>query len=300
MRYSAQPPDTLREIIYRKEYLSTGSKVSQNNLRLTNNTMYINSFTHPLAHNSTDKDNVAYRRLGRLFSVAALCLLTLTSAVSAQSLMPPDTSTPPQAEKPPVVTIRKTPDTGFPMFKGDEVFYRPDKDWGFKLNLKGFNDLRKKVSGMTIVGFGVREDSVGLTLAHLYVHSMGKTDSITTAEFYANRLYEAIGGDTTVVLSTVAQSKKYGFETLEYDRIEVWPQPDPNNPGKMFDSTLIRHHMNAITTYRNSWIELHLSKTEYHPADSTVFNDLLNTFEITENFKRKRPVPIKVKSVKKP
>ena len=259
--------------------------------------MNLNSFAHRFTDKLTDK--AIYRHSWKLLSLAALCLATIATAVSAQNLMP-DTSTPPKAEKPPVVSIRKTPKSGFPMFKGDEVFYRPDKDWGFKLNLKGFNDLRAKVSGMTIVGFGVREDSVGLTLAHLYVHSMGKNDSLTTAHFYLNRMYEEFGSDTTIVLSTVAQSKKYGFETLEYDRIEVWPQPDPNNPGKMFDSTLVRHHMNAITTYRNSWIELHLSKTEYHPADSTVFNDLLNTFEITEDFKRKRPIPVKPKSVKKP
>jgi len=240
------------------------------------------------------------RFLRRIASVAILCIFMLAPVGSAQNLMPDTSQPPPPPERPPVVSIRKTPETGFPMFKGDEIFYRPDKDWGFRLNLKGFNDLRRKVSGMTIVGFGVREDSIGLTLAHLYVHSMGKNDSITTPQFYANRLYEEFGADTTILLSTVTQSKKFGFEILEYDRLEVWPQPDPNSPGQMFDSTLIRHHMNAITTYRNAWIELHLSKTEYRPADSTIFSKLLNTFEITENFKRQRPVPVKIKSVEKP
>ncbi len=200
----------------------------------------------------------------------------------------------------PTVTVKDAQQRTFSMFTGDEVFYRPGRKWGFKLNLSGFSDLRQKVSGLTIVGFGIREDSVGLTLAHLYVNSMSKDDSLTTPQYYANRLYESLRDDTTVLLNSVLQGQEYGLETIEYDRIEVWPQPDPNNPGKMFDSTLVRRHLNAITTYRNSWIELHLSKTDYLEADSSVFDDLLKTFSITEDVAPTKLEPVNTKSTRKP
>ncbi|MBN4056717.1 hypothetical protein JYU19_00225 [bacterium AH-315-J21] len=202
-------------------------------------------------------------------------------------------------EKAAVVTMTNPQQTTFSLFKGDEVFYRADKNWGFKLNLEGFNDLRQKVRGMTIVCFAVREDSIGVTIAHLFVNEFRSGDSLTTPQFYANRLFQKISRDTTIVNSVVTQKRKYGLEILEYDRIEVWPQPVPNSPGMMFDSTLVRHHVNAIATFKKSWIELHLSKTEYRPEDSAVFDDLLKTFEITESFERPKLIPAKLKSVKK-
>jgi hypothetical protein len=240
------------------------------------------------------------RVLSMVIPVVSFCLLSSAQAPLAQeeNLLPEVEEA--QLDKAPVVSMKKDTSSVLREFTGSEVFYRPTESWGLKLDLAGFHNLNSKVSGMTIVGFGVREDSVGLTLAHLYVNSFGKFDSVTTAKFYAGRLFKSLESDTTVVLGTLSRKVMYGFETVEFDRVEVWPQPDPNNPGKMFDSTLVRRHFNAITTYRNSWIDLHLSKTEYRPADSAIFTDLLRTFEITENFERKKVKAVEFKLKKKP
>ncbi len=236
-------------------------------------------------------------KFGR-FAFLAILLLPQLSFAQEGNLLPE--TKPEKAEVAPVVTFKGSPAVPPGQFSGSEVFYQPNLAWGFKLNLAGFVNLSKSVAGRTIVGFGVREDSVGLTLAHLYINSFAKADTITTAKFYAGRLFKSLKDDTSLAISDLSRSSMLGFETISYDRIEVWPQPDPNNPGQMFDSTLVRRHFNAITAYRDSWIDIHLSKTEYQLTTPAVFTDILKTFEITENFERKKVQPVKPKIIKKP
>ncbi len=241
-----------------------------------------------------------HRALSALVTFMFLAILLSPQLSFAQegNLLPE--TKPEESENAPVVTFKGVPTVEPGQLTGSEVFYQPNQAWGFKLKLAGFVDLRKSVAGRTIVGFGVREDSLGLTLAHLYVNSFAKGDSITTSKFYADRLFRSLKEDTSLTISDLSRKPMLGFETISYDRIEVWPQPDPNNPGKMFDSTLVRRHFNAITTYRDSWIDIHLSKTEYQATSEAVFTDILKTFEITENFERKKIQPIKPKIIKKP
>lgn len=167
-------------------------------------------------------------------------------------------------------------------FTGDEVFTLPELDWGFNLNLKGFVDLSETGKTETRAAFGVREDSTGITLAHLFINPFNVEDPDSTARNYANLKFRIARNDTNVIVTSVRRRPFEGFELLEYDRKEIWPQPDKNNPGKMFDSTLIRRHFDAIIIQSDRWINLHLSKTEFENIDKSFFTDFLATFKIVD------------------
>lgn len=185
----------------------------------------------------------------------------------------------------PYQPIVKTPDS-LVMLTKDQLFYRPDVNWGFRINLSGFIDLSKVGMTRSRVGFGVREDSVGMTLSQMFITRVSRRDEGTSKSYFADRHYSEIVDDTSVITSTVRRDTIGIFLIIEYDKNEVWPQKDRENPGMSFDSSLVRRHFSAITTYGACWIHVHLSKTDSRGRDSTLFVDILNTFELID------PLPI--------
>lgn len=217
--------------------------------------------------------------LRSLFLAAPLLLMSLLMSVAfaqgqGQSQSKKDTQSKASAKNTGVDTSRK--------FTGDEVFTLPELGWGFNLNLKGFVDLSAAGKTGTRAAFGVREDSIGMTLAHLFINPFNPELADSTARNLANLNFRVAREDTNVVRTSVRRRPYQGFELLEYDRREIWPQPDKNNPGKMFDSTLIRRHFDAIIVQSDRWIYLHLSKTEFENIDKSFFTDFLETFKIVE------------------
>jgi hypothetical protein len=169
------------------------------------------------------------------------------------------------------------------LLEGDELYYRAQYGWGYRINLAGFTDISARgPETPDLLGFSYRSDTLGLTLAHLYIHEMKEEfagKSITEVfELYSARALE----DTAIIDSTIKRDIVGQLYTLEYARKETWPQNDPNNPGHLFDSLLIRQHCYAIALRERSWLNIHLSKTEYQPADSLIFVELLETLEFVD------------------
>lgn len=168
------------------------------------------------------------------------------------------------------------------MLTKDKLYYRPDIRWGFHLDLTGFNDLSKVGLTRSRVAFGVREDSVGMTLSQLFITKFSKKDEGTSSGYFSDKRYADIVTDTAVITSSVRRDTLGIFQIIEYDKNEIWPQKNRENPEMSFDSFLVRRHFSAIMSYGETWLHLHLSKTDYRSFDSTMFVDILATFELVD------------------
>ncbi len=182
----------------------------------------------------------------------------------------------------------KAPDS-LVMLTRDKLYYRPDISWGFRLDLTGFNDLSKVGLTRSRVAFGVREDSVGMTLSQLFITKFSRKDEGTSSGYFSDKRYADIVVDTAVITGSIRRDTLGIFQIIEYDKNEIWPQKDRENPEMSFDSFLVRKHFSAITSYGETWLHLHLSKTDYRSFDSTIFVDILATFELID------PLPLSPK-----
>ncbi len=206
-----------------------------------------------------------------------LCSLFLIGLVSLSISAP----LPDSPNRPNVKQLEPTNDTGpkidaneLPLFRGDETFDRPDKGWGFRVNLKGFrNGLETVPSQMNLVGFGIREEKSGVTLAHFYVNTISG-DTATTAASIVDGIRNRLGNDIDVDLSSVRRSAMGEIEIVEYRKKEMWDKP------------LMRQHMNAVYTHKGTWVNLHLSKTEFTPADTAIFRNVVSSFVLVDPYHR--------------
>ena len=218
----------------------------------------------------------------------ALCALALFALAATDA--PAQILDRPQTPPPRRVSGKRTPPGAKPqrgpqesvILRGDELHGRPDADWAIKLNLAGFKDETSLARRPWIVRFAVRDDSVGLTLAHVHQRQLRPEDSLLTIEEFVNSIYENIGKDSAVDITSMKQRKIHGLETIEYTKRELWPDVDPDDSTKSINKIIRRRHFNAYKLYKGMYVDVHLSKTEYLPKDSTIFTDIIKTFEIVD------------------
>lgn len=232
-----------------------------------------------------------------MFALTLSALLALSLSSAAQVLKPrpksPTEAPQGQTQKQPKIggvqlgSREMPPEPGnrapFPL-TGDELYFRAEFGWGYRINLNEFTDISSRgPKSADLLGFSYRSDSVGVTLAHLYIHSMTdefKDKSITEVfDLYSERALK----DTAIIPESVNKRIVGPLYTLEYARREIWPMPDPENPGEKFDSLLVRHHSYAIAIRDISWLNIHLSKTELQPEDSLLFANILETVTFVED-----------------
>lgn len=164
----------------------------------------------------------------------------------------------------------------------DDLHGRPDIRWCLQLDLDGFIDITSRGRAPWLVRIGVREDSVGLTLAHLYMLPLGGDTSNISGARLADNMYDKLAKTEGVDLSSATRADFKDFATVEYVKREIWPMPDAEDSSVMRDSVVFRHHYHALMVYKGTRVEAHLSKTGYLPQDSSLFTSMLSDFAIVD------------------
>jgi len=203
------------------------------------------------------------RFLSVVITLVALYGATTAGIAFAQRAQvdPPE---PPAAET--TITLADSP-----LLKGDEIFFRPDKVWGLRLNLGGFRNTSAAAGpSQERVIFATKEDDKGFFLAHVYVYNLKPHDSTGDAAQIGRKIVTALERDTAVVFTSVRASTFGDFHLVEYERMEKW------------ETLIRRRYYRAITAYKDSWIDIRLSRTGYTSADQRVFQAVVNSLVIVD------------------
>ena len=156
----------------------------------------------------------------------AIVLLALCGGAPAQVINPK--TAPPQRGDQPASQSQDAPDSSGAQAPDESgvltsrnLHGRPDIPWCLQLDLTGFFDMTNQSPAPWKVRIAVREDSVGLTLAHLYIRPLTGDHVDQTARDLADKFYDELARDSTVDLSSVSRGEFKDLATVELTRREV-------------------------------------------------------------------------------